>query len=317
VNAPGTTELETPPGGVAPIPAGANGDHRGAGDSEEVRAGYLFWGVTIGVILLVELLGALGGWLEDHIGVHVPWTTISGMVGHLEDLWPATAVIVVAIIAPAAFYALGPVGRPPDEIGALRRNSSGRWKVGDANEDESEKGYPPWFVFAVCFGAAVAAILFLDDDFFRAYLIYGTLFVFGILVPSVIVLTTSKRKVGFTSLFVTVEHLRDRRDVLAVLATVALSAGLAVLVIHLAFYPWPDITKAPVEYAGLTANGARSKAKREVTKPGLRYSTQARGVVNAQEAWLVFFTASDGADSGCVVTLTETDGVALTDQCKA
>lgn len=76
-----------------------------------------------------------------------------------------------------------------------------------------------------------------------------------------------------------------------------------------------------MQYAGLTANDAKSKAKREVKKlrngaPALVYSTQARGVVTAHEACLVFFTSSDGADSGCVVTLTDKT-VDATEQCKA
>jgi len=162
---------------------------------------------------------------------------------------------------------------------------------------------------------AVVAVLLLDDDFHRAHVIYGALFVFGIVVPSILVL--ARRKVGFPSLFVTVAHLRERHDLKAVLATVVLSAGLAILVIHLAFYPWPEITKAPVEYAGLTANDAKPKANREVKKgqPDLKYSTQTRGVLNAHEAWIVFFTSSDGADSGCVVTLTD-KSVETTEQCK-
>jgi hypothetical protein len=63
------------------------------------KGSVLFWGIVIGAILLVELAGALGSWLDDHIGVEIPWTTISGMVGHLEDLWPTSAVVVVGIIA--------------------------------------------------------------------------------------------------------------------------------------------------------------------------------------------------------------------------
>jgi hypothetical protein len=317
VNAQRMTEAETQAEGAA-WTNGANGDGGGPG-AKEVGAGYLFWGVTIGVILLVELLGALGGWLEDHIGVHVPWTTISGMVGHLEDLWPTTAVIVVAILAPAAFYALAPV-EPPNELGPLRRSPSGRWYAkGDEDREPGSLrwtwGYPPWLVFAICVVVAVVAVLLLDDDFHRAYVIYGTLFIFGIVVPSLLVL--ARRKVGFPSLFVTVAHLRERHDLKAVVATVALSAGLAILVIHLAFYPWPDITKAPVEYAGLTANEAKSKANREVKKgqPALKYSTQTRGVINAHEAWIVFFTSPNGADSGCVVTVTD-EAVHTTDQCK-
>jgi hypothetical protein len=68
----------------------------------------VFWGVVVGVILLVELLGAMGPWLNKHLDFRIPWTTISGMVGHLEDLWPTTAVFIVALIAPVAFYALAP-----------------------------------------------------------------------------------------------------------------------------------------------------------------------------------------------------------------
>src|SRR5205823_8023529 len=29
---------------------------------------------------------------------------------------------------------------------------------------------------------------------------------------------------------------------------------------HLALYPWPDITREPAQYAGLSANGAESRA---------------------------------------------------------
>ena len=66
----------------------------------------MFWGVVVGGILLVELLGAFGHWLDKHLHFKIPWTTISGMVGHLEELWPTTAVFVVALIVPVAFYTL-------------------------------------------------------------------------------------------------------------------------------------------------------------------------------------------------------------------
>jgi hypothetical protein len=278
--------------------------------------------VTIGVILLVELAGALGHSLNKHIHVDIPWTTISGMVGHLEDLWPTTAVIVVAILAPAAFYALAPAG-PPNDLGPLRRGASGRWHP-KRSEDRAPTtlkwtwGYPPWLVFAICVVVGALATWLLDDDFHRAYVIYGALFVFGIVVPSILVL--ARRKVGYPSLFVTIAHLRERRDLKAVLATVALSAGLAILVIHLAFYPWPDITKPPVKYAGLTAHEAQSKANDRIKKlregaTPLFYSTQIRGVLNAREAWLVYFTAAGDVDTGCVVTVTD-KAVDTTEQCK-
>jgi hypothetical protein len=278
----------------------------------ETRAGYQFWGVVIGGILLVELAGALGGWLDKHVGVEIPWTTISGMVGHLEDLWPAAAVVVVALLAPAAFYALVPseTGKPGPSIQIGPRTRLGRLYVGPEPTEPPEWRYNAWAVLVPSAIVGVIAVLVFDDDFYRAYLIYGALFFFGILVPHLLVLALRKEVVAFPSLFVTIRELRSEHDWKAWLATTALSAGLAILVIHLAFYPWPDITKAPVRYAGLTANDARKKAKREVKRlrdgaPDLVYSTQARGVVNAREAWVVFFTSSNGADSGCVVTLTD------------
>src|SRR6266511_2806155 len=80
-----------------------------------LRRGYRFWGLVVVVILAVEGAGAIRGsrWYEEHVLEHhswatIPWTTISGMVGHLEELFPGTAVFVVAIIAPVAFYALAP-----------------------------------------------------------------------------------------------------------------------------------------------------------------------------------------------------------------
>jgi hypothetical protein len=278
--------------------------------------------VTIGVILLVELAGALNHWLNKHIHVDVPWTTISGMVGHLEDLWPTTAVIVVAILAPSAFYALAPAGAP-NELGGLSRGVSGRWHAKGSKHPEARPlkwkwGYPPWLVFAICVVVGALAIWLLNDDFHRAYAIYGALFVFGIVVPSILALT--RYKVGYPSLFVTIRGLRERKDLKAVLATVVLSAGLAILVIHLAFYPWPDITKSPVKYAGLTAHEAKSKANSRIKKlrigaTPLFYSTQTRSVVNAREAWLVYFTAVGDVDSGCVATVTER-AVDTTAQCK-
>jgi hypothetical protein len=146
------------------------------------------------------------------------------------------------------------------------------------------------------------------DDYHRAYVIYGSLFFFGIVVPSFLVLV-AHREVGFTSLLSTITYLRKSNNWIADLVTVTLSAGLGILVVHLAFYPWPDITKESVTYAGLTAAQARDEATSEVNSlrkgtgaPPLDYSTQARGIANGKDAWLVYFTVH-GADSGCVVTV--------------
>lgn len=281
-------------------PMEAPGASSEAPPRDDLHRGYRFWGVVTAVILLVELAGAGSGWLDRNVGVTIPWTTISGMVGHLEDLWPGTAVFVVAIIAPAAFYALGP-------LEPAHQSKLGRWYL-KSPPSKRAQWYTLWVVFAASAVVGLFAVSIFDDNFVRAYFIYGALFAFGIVIPSILVLAFD-RDVGFTSLFVTIKHLRERRDWKAWLATTALSAGLAILVIHLAFYPWPDITKESVRYAGLTAQEARSKAVREVAQTpsaaSFEYSTQARGVVNARDAWVVFFVAADGSESSCVVNVTE------------
>jgi hypothetical protein len=272
----------------------------------QIRHGYLFWGPVILGILLVELAGAASHWLKENI-LHftIPWTTISGMVGHLEDIWPVSAVFVIAIMAPAVFYALAPRDAPAPAPGG-HRSETGRLYL-RTPPGEPLSWYTAWVVFILSAIVGTIAVLVFDDNFVRAYFIYGALFAFGIVFPSVLVLL-GHREVPFTSLFVTARALRQQRNWIAWLATVAISAGLGILLIHLAFYPWPDITKAPVRYAGLTAREARSKAVRSVKHlqqgpAALVYSTQARGVVNGREAWAVFFT--NGSDSSCVVTATD------------
>jgi len=274
----------------------------------------------VGVILLAELAGALAHWFSDptipgtniSLGFHltIPFTTISGMVGYLEERWPNTAVIVVAIIAPAAFYALMPV-KPPRAVES-KRSTLGRLYVRSGDPKPPLTRYDAWFVLGASVLAAVIAPLVIDalgwgSNYHRAFGIYGSLFVIGIVVPSLLS-AVFQRDVGFTSLFCTIANLRERDDLKAAMASVALTAGLGILVVHLAFYPWPDITKEPVEYAGLSATDAREQAAAKVRElrnrqnlPALNYSTQARQVVGGHEAWVVYFNLQNDSDSGCSV----------------
>ncbi len=207
--------------------------------SKELARGYRFWGLMVAAILLVELAGAVKGsnWYEQHILKHhpdakIPWTTISGMIGHLEELWPTTAVLVVAVIAPVAFYALAPSAPKA----RLSRSELGRVYIGQA-PTRRVPWYSAWLVFALCALVGLIAVNGFDDDFVRAYCIYGALFTFGIVIPSVLLLFRTEP--GFTSLFVTISALRRRSDALARVITIALAAGMGILAIHLAFYPGP------------------------------------------------------------------------------
>src|SRR5438270_314617 len=86
------------------------------------RRGYAVW-IPIGVVIGVfEILGALAAILHDSI----PWPTISSTVGHLEELWPEFAVVVVGLITVIAFHAVAyPVTRRGKRRGQPVRTEGG------------------------------------------------------------------------------------------------------------------------------------------------------------------------------------------------
>jgi hypothetical protein len=254
---------------------------------DQTAQGYLFWGPVVAAILIAEALAAFA---------HVHWPTISSTVGHLENRWTWVAAVVVGIIGAGAYLAIG--------VGEERKTDRGwiRVRGGDVTPVRYYTALVPIAATIVAGAAAAAAG---SEKLVVGYWIYGTLGVTGLVIPSLLV--AFKLEVQFPTLFFTVKKLEGR---LHWVATV-IAAGLAILTVHLALYPWPDITKEPVQYAGLDASHARSKAIGAVAavrtgKPPLKYSTQARGVDNGNEAWLVFFTATDasGDYGGCVVSVT-------------
>lgn len=255
------------------------------------RRGYWFWGPTILIILAVELLGALSSTFKDKI----PWPTISATVGHLEKRWDWVAVIVVGVITATAFQVLA--------YKAGARTPTGRAQRPGAPAAQ-RSGYSWLFVLIpglIALGLAIA----LDASKIQlGYTIYGVLAVFGIVIPSVLAFALNK-EVRFPTLFFTLDRLRRRFHAAALI----LVTGLAILVVHLAFYPWPDIAHESASFAGLTAQKAREKAEREVKRlrgslPQLQYSTQSRAVSDGRDVWLVYFRTVSGASSACVVTLT-------------
>jgi hypothetical protein len=247
--------------------------------------GYLFWGPVVAAILIAEALAAFA---------HVHWPTISSTIGHLENRWTWVAAVVVGIIGASACLALGTAHKTP----------LGRTQV-FGGEIRPVRFYTAVVPIAATIVAGAAARAATDDKLVVGYWIYGTLAVTGLVIPSLLVLL--RFEVQFPTLFVTVRRLEGR---LHWVATVIV-AGLAILTVHLALYPWPDITKEPAQYAGLDASHARAKAIGAVAtvrvgKPPLKYSTQARGIDNGNDAWLVFFTAGGSAPAygGCVVAVT-------------
>jgi hypothetical protein len=268
----------------------SNWKAEGPVEARELR-GYWFWGPTILIILGVELLGALSSTFKNKI----PWPTISSTVGHLEKRWDWVAVIVVGVITATAFQALAYKAGPRTVTGRSQRPGA---------PPAQATGYSWLFVLIPGLIALGLAIALGASKFQLGYIIYGVLAVFGIVIPSVLAWVFNK-EVRFPTLFFTLDRLRRRFHAAALI----LVTGLAILVVHLAFYPWPDITHESASFAGLAAQNARDSAEREVRSlraslPPLVYSTQSRAVTDGHDVWLVYFRTASGGSSACVVTVT-------------
>jgi hypothetical protein len=271
------------------------------------RRGYWFWGPTTGFVLLVEMLAALSSSFKDAI----PWPTISSTVGHLEKRWDWVAVIVVGLLTVVAFHAIAYRAQQRSSGRAFRR-------IGPDPADKPAAEPVPWYnwilVAALGTVAVVLAIVFDASKFQLGYVIYGVLGFFGIVLPSALSFFANKL-VGFPTLFFTIAKLRHRLHAAAVI----LVAGLTILAVHLAFYPWPDIAHESASFAGLNPDRARSKAEGELrklrgTKPALQYSTQARTVVDGHDAWSVYFRPGTATPASCVVVVTK-HSASFSDDC--
>lgn len=241
---------------------------------------------------VTELAGT--GWL----GSFDEWPTISTTIGHLQDLNALWGVPVVALLGVTAFYALAYGTRPAEPGKDELVLGRGRFEL--------RYGWP--LVYTLCILATVIAYALGADRFQRGYALYGSLAIFGIVVPLLLVRLRSKRVV-FPTLFLTFKFLRDRFHWVAALV----AAGLSILVIHLALYPWPNLARDPASYAGVNGASARKLAERALRaeprrKATLEYSTRTRSISEGADAWFVYFTdRSTGTKrfEGCFVVVTK------------
>jgi hypothetical protein len=201
--------------------------------------GYITW-LTAGVVIAVpEVSAAASG--------RVPWATISETVGHLEARATWVAPLVVGYLVFAAYHAVPhlspgaqvvtPAGQP--------RTEGGRLTAVPSRHDDVRDRMPTttFVVFAiVALGVVVAGTLVAatvsSDRYVVGYVLYGLIAVFWVLVPTILAYWF-KKDVPFPPLSTTLGYLERRWHVVAVLVL----AGLAVLALHLAFYPWPDIIR--------------------------------------------------------------------------
>lgn len=143
--------------------------------SPEAR-GYWFWVPTAAAIAVTELLAAFGG-------PDIPWPTISRTVGHLGDQWGIVYFAVVVVIGAVAFHGFA-YRDLPDET------ALGRAKRADS--DPQPPRYYTWWIALLAVIIVALAALGADHKETRGYWIYGAFFLFGVFVPSVIVLVFKK-----------------------------------------------------------------------------------------------------------------------------
>ncbi len=285
------------------------------------------WGAMGVVVGTPEIAAAVGG---DSF----PWPTISSTIGHLEARWPVVAVIPVAAIVIGAAGVIrfkpGTLVLQADQK-ALVRAPDGRLVRIDPSHGDLETppadvtaGRPEFSMlgyFAVA-GAAVAigaALASRDDNkWLLGYVLYSLILLFWIVIPSIQAKRRSGRRVPFTTLFITLQCLGRRVHAV----TFALAAGLGILLIHLALYPWPDFNREPATFAGLTKPAAIDRATSALRaghrgKLALVAETAQRGTSEGRDAWLVYFleATGDGSYRDCIVAVTKKSTLAA-DGCR-
>lgn len=236
------------------------------------RFGYLVWLVALAFFFVPEALAASGT-----VARHLPFTTLSGMVGHLEYLQPAVEIAVTALI----IAALASILRvPPKQTSGSwteerrgnepHRTAGGRitFKESDhakrAAGDFDDGETPLWFALfslvtalAIAAGTIAARKWWPDPAphsgeanalFHPGYVLYGSIGLLCFVVPSLYAFVAGK-DAPFPTLFRTyanaLEWLRGRHEggrSLAWIVSLVVVWGLAFLLIHLTLYPFPNIT---------------------------------------------------------------------------
>ena len=207
------------------------------------RWGYVVWG-SVALIVAIPELGAA-------IWERGPWPTISGTIGHLEELWSPTAIFPVAVIVIAAAQVFHYAYAPTPAAADADRTAGGRSVLRRPPAAPPVPAPPtgPGVWGYVYLGGAVAAVLvpsvlvaiFSRDTtehtkWILGYVIYGLIALFCVVVPSILAyfFTTD---VPFPTLFRTIADLQARVHAVGMV----ILAGLAILLIHLALYPWPAV----------------------------------------------------------------------------
>jgi hypothetical protein len=293
--------------------------------------GYLVWAIVGVAVAVPEIWAAASG--SDFI-----WPTISGTIGHLEDEASIVALAPVAVLAGAALtLARVQVGSlfVQQDLQVLGRTPQGRLAklgnldigpaapVADAATDPAPtpqliadpatglRGRREWSVVryllvsvSIVVSASLAAAA-AENKWLTGYVMYSLIAIFGFVLPNALAYSQRTRTdVPFTTLFATLRTLERRLH----LTAIVIAAGLAILLIHLAVYPWPDLARDSASYAGLTPHKAEKKATEKLTEKypdtNLEVSARSKEVVEGNNVWFVYFRGPHGY-SNCVVRVTK------------
>jgi hypothetical protein len=206
--------------------------------------GYAVWAAMGVVIAVPEIWAAVAG--SDFI-----WPTISTTVGHLQDRWPVVALVPVALIVMAGYsvFRVGPASTALQaDFQALGRTPQGRLAKQEVSleqlagggvpavEGRTEFGVVRYFLVATAVVVVGAlAVSPSENRFLVGYVLYSLIGIFWVVVPNAAAYFLRK-DIPFTTMFFTVRSLGRRLQFVAALV----AALLVILLLHLAFYPWPS-----------------------------------------------------------------------------
>jgi hypothetical protein len=237
---------------------------------QPVRRGYFVWAAAGVVLAIPEVIGSNFDSL---------FYSISRSVGRAEVLSSTWRLVVVALIAVGAVQAViyrshdvPDFDEEPREVSDRRRIKN----VADDSPSRAQGARPPRYrtrnghlttrnldnesdhyslrafvvYLTICIGAVAIAGWRMPKsqafgEYWRGDAIYGAIFIALFLVPNLWAWRTGKA--WFATTFATVASLRRGRPFVVMI----ILAGLAILVIHLVLYPWPDIVLTrlcPVEH---------------------------------------------------------------------
>jgi hypothetical protein len=199
--------------------------------------GYAVWGAMGIVIAVPELWAALGG-------ESVEWPTISGTVGYLEYWHVWVSLIVVGVLVWAAFTAVQyeaskRVDVPAPEAPAEQAYRTPGGRVSRREPHDRPVNAIVYFAAAILVIAGLSLWAYLDrphDKYRLGEVMYALIALFWMVIPASYAYFGGK-DVPFPTLFATIQALERRARVVAIV----FAAGIAVLLIHLALYPWPAV----------------------------------------------------------------------------